>query len=87
MLRSPRLFISSCGPCIHPQFLLDWGADIDHVDDEGNTALHYAAGWGHSKCVTILIDRGCNANLANRQGWTAANYAYSFSLEMHLKGV
>jgi ankyrin repeat protein len=31
-----------------PQFLLSISADVDHVDDDGNSALHHAAAWGHT---------------------------------------
>jgi ankyrin repeat protein len=32
----------------HIKFLLSISADVDHVDDDGNSALHHAAAWGHT---------------------------------------
>ncbi|KAL1921053.1 uncharacterized protein VTP21DRAFT_11688 [Calcarisporiella thermophila] len=63
--------------------LLDNGADIDHMDADGNTPLHHASAWGHRKTVSTLIERGCRL-AANKSGWTALDYAYSMQLRAHL---
>ncbi len=31
------------------------GADVDEQDEEGRTALHFAAGYGELDCVKVLI--------------------------------
>ena len=37
--------------------LLDSGANIDAVDDNRNTPLHYSAGYGQAECVELLLKR------------------------------
>ncbi|KAF2094591.1 glycerophosphocholine phosphodiesterase [Rhizodiscina lignyota] len=37
------------------QLLVDAGADINYQDEQGETALHVAARFGHDKCAEILI--------------------------------
>lgn len=53
--------------------LLDKGADINAVDGMGRTALHVAAGWsnGHEASVRVLVERGADKKLKDRQGRTA----------------
>ena len=40
------------------QALVDAGADVDAVDDWGNSALHYACGAGHRACIEALLLAG-----------------------------
>ena len=37
--------------------LLDSGANINAVDDNRNTPLHYSAGYGQAACVELLLKR------------------------------
>lgn len=37
--------------------LLDHGADIEHADVTGTTALHIAASYGHLEVVKLLVER------------------------------
>ncbi len=32
----------------------------------GETALHYATSYGYLELVTLLINNGCNVNIANK---------------------
>jgi ankyrin repeat protein len=53
--------------------LLDLGADIDAVDDNGETAMHGAAYQSRSKLAEFLATRGADINVWNRKnkwGWT-----------------
>lgn len=52
--------------------LLSTGSmDIDERDlNAGNTALFYAAGLGHSRVVTLLLDFGANVSIAGNDGGT-----------------
>lgn len=36
--------------------LLDSGADIEFIDDEGDSSLHVAARVGHSEAIAMLLD-------------------------------
>jgi ankyrin repeat protein len=41
---------------------------IDATDAEGLTPLHYAAGYGHPRCVQWLLQRGANSRLPDARG-------------------
>jgi len=45
--------------------LLDAGADTDHMERDGETALHYAAMKGKLKVVNLLLARGADPNLGS----------------------
>jgi hypothetical protein len=55
--------------------LLERGADIDAVDNAGNTALHIAVSKGELKVVTDLIDEGADTAIKNSKGLTAKELA------------
>ncbi|MBI1763369.1 MAG: ankyrin repeat domain-containing protein [Acidobacteria bacterium] len=45
--------------------LLDYGADINPIDEENrSTPLGYAAHWGQQEMVTLLLERGADVNKA-----------------------
>jgi len=50
-------------------------AQIDSMDDYGNTALHYAAYNGHLNCVRELLKGSPTRDAKNTHGETAASYA------------
>jgi ankyrin repeat protein len=55
------------------RLLLDLGADINAVDNNGETAMHGAAYQSRSKLVQLLADRGADIHVWNRKnkwGWT-----------------
>jgi ankyrin repeat protein len=55
------------------RLLLDMGADIDAVDDNGETAMHGAAYQSRWQLVQLLGERGADINVWNRKnkwGWT-----------------
>ncbi len=41
------------------EILLENGADVDHADKEGKTALFAAASMGHLEILNILLFWGC----------------------------
>jgi uncharacterized protein len=52
-------------------YLLQHGADIDAVDNSGETALHAAARTGSDAAVELLLQRGADTAVANAAGATA----------------
>lgn len=61
------------------QLLIESGADIDAPDLLGNTPLHYASAWGKTSVVKLLIELDCQVGAKNNDGFTAADYSYSFA--------
>ena len=55
--------------------LLDHGASPDAVDNDGTTALMYAARGGHVQVVRALIDEGADPGATEAHGWTALRIA------------
>ncbi|MCU1348142.1 MAG: hypothetical protein JWO56_1172 [Acidobacteria bacterium] len=55
--------------------LLDVGADPNRGNPEGMTPLMFAAGYGQTPIVKLLLRRGANALLRDKRGDTALDYA------------
>lgn len=55
--------------------LLENDADIALEDNNGNTALHYAAINNNSEAVTLLLAKGAKWDLRNKRGQTAIDVA------------
>jgi ankyrin repeat protein len=68
--------------------LLAAGASVDGVDNNGNTALHYAATVDGQGAVDLLIRAGVPLNVQNRkQGFTALLNAAGWGLEGAVKSL
>ena len=52
------------------RFLLDRGAVVNAVDEDGNTALHYVVDKGFDAVVELLVEHGADLDVANRRGQT-----------------
>ena len=57
------------------KLLVEAGVDLDYQDDQGETALHIAARFGHTECAKILLEEhdGQKADMEiaeNSFGWT-----------------
>merc|ERR1712072_1022649 len=50
--------------------LIDAKAKLNEVDSAGNSAVHFAAGYGRVKVLEHLLARGANATKVNQQGQT-----------------
>jgi ankyrin repeat protein len=55
--------------------LLDAGADINHQDADGWSALMRAAAKGNIEAVELLLSRNANINHTEKNGWTALLWA------------
>ena len=55
--------------------LLNYGANINKKDSNGNTALHHAAISGHRNIVTLLLGRKADPCIRNKQGRTPYDLA------------
>ena len=63
------------------QLALDLGADINAVDDNGETAMHGAAYKSLPKVVQLLADKGAKIevwNSKNKNGWTPLEIAEGY---------
>jgi ankyrin repeat protein len=58
--------------------LIRVGANIDHRNGFGKTALHYAVEQNNVKVAKALIDAGANVNLKDNMGRTPLHEAYNF---------
>lgn len=63
------------GPATGVVLLLQAGAKIDSVDDEGNTPLHEAARLTSVRGAEALLARGAKANVKNKAGETPLSIA------------
>ena len=57
------------------KLLVEAGVDLDYQDDQGETALHIAARFGHTECARILLEehdgQKANVEVAEKTfGWT-----------------
>ena len=57
------------------QLLLDRGVDVNRVYAHNLTALMWAAGYGRSDCVRLLLDRGADPRPRDDRGKTARDIA------------
>ena len=56
-------------------FLLDKGADVDELDNEGRTALHHAAQNGEVEVIKVLLDRGAEIDALDKDNRTPLHFA------------
>jgi 26S proteasome non-ATPase regulatory subunit 10 len=68
------------------------GADVNAVDEDGCTALWWAASLDHVECATALIDAKADVDKANNYGATplhmASNYGHAECVRVrHLCGL
>jgi ankyrin repeat protein len=55
--------------------LINLKCDMNITANNGQTALHVAAGKGHVDVVAKLIDLGCDMSKTDNNGWTALHVA------------
>ena len=57
------------------ELMLVDGVDIDAIEDDGGTLLHWAARQGHLDAVELLIERGATINIRDTAGKTPLDEA------------
>jgi hypothetical protein len=66
------------------QALVAAGAEVDHANNYGCTALYPAAKEGHVEVILALVEAGAEVNHANNYGWTAL---YPAAKEGHAEAI
>ena len=54
------------------------GVAVNAADGEGRTALHFACGYGESKCAEALLDAKADVNATDKNSNTALHYAAGY---------
>jgi ankyrin repeat protein len=57
------------------RILLELGADVNHKNQAGHTALHGAAYRQAPRIVEFLVENGADLTATNERGWTALDIA------------
>ena len=65
---------------------LDLGADIDAVNEDGQTAMHMAAFTGADAVVRLLADRGAAVDVQDKRGETPWSMAAGLSTVLRYRG-
>ncbi|CEJ87161.1 hypothetical protein VHEMI04323 [[Torrubiella] hemipterigena] len=72
---SPIFVASMAGHCELIQLLIDKGADISAMDNEGNVPLHFASSFQKVEATRVLLDNGAEIQATNDEGETALHLA------------
>ena len=56
------------------EMFLKNGVDINHMNEDGDTALHCATKWSNIDTVQLLLNYGANVNIENNDGKTPLYY-------------
>jgi uncharacterized protein len=68
------LAANGCTDCVIGLLQL-YDADVNEIDENGDTALIQAAAAGYKDTVLALLEYGADANIKNKQGMTAIKLA------------
>jgi ankyrin repeat protein len=74
-MSTPLTYAAIYLPTDSIRLILDAGADINHVDNEGDTALIVTAGLGDHETVRLLLDYGADVLVQNNEGLNALRKA------------
>lgn len=77
-LVSPLMYALNGNQLVSVETLVRSGADVNHRDKSGRTALMSAAGRGHVQIVQYLCEAGADVKLNSDDGGTALNEAADF---------
>jgi ankyrin repeat protein len=59
--------------------LLEYKADLNAADNQGNTGLHMASCCGFDATVTYLLGKGADKSIVNKEGKLAKDVALGSS--------
>ncbi|KAJ6211831.1 ankyrin repeat-containing domain protein [Bipolaris maydis] len=60
------------------KLLLDHGADVDLLNSDGRTALHFAVAYGSVPATMVLLEAQTNVNIQDNWGWTPLHEAAAY---------
>jgi 26S proteasome non-ATPase regulatory subunit 10 len=83
---TPLHHAASAGHVDILQLLLNHGASVNAVNNDGRTPLHYAASWGHVDILQLLLSHGASVNAVDKEGGTPLHDA-ACAHEGHVKCV
>ena len=63
------------------QEILKEGQDVNQRDEEGRTALHFAAGYGDLKCMEALLDAKADVNAKDNDSNPPLHFAAGYGFE------
>ena len=75
------MYASQCGHEESVRALIEKGASLEVVDEEGRTALFYAAEEDQLEVVKALLAAGSSLNARDKQGQTALHYTMKYEGE------
>lgn len=67
--------------------LLSHNASVTAADNDGNTALHYAAAYGQLKVIRTLLYAGASPLARNAYSWTPIFYSSTVAAEVYFKNL
>ena len=77
-METPLIMAAQHRTCNPLRSLLASGAELNHQDINGNTALHFAVHRQEKVFVTPLLQAGADANFANNEGKNSLHVAVQY---------
>jgi len=68
---SPLMHAAVTNDIAGARALIESGADVDAASDKNQTAVFFAAAFGHADILAMLIEAGANLEAKAGSGWTA----------------
>lgn len=65
---TPLIYASACGHEEIVQHLIQHGAYVNAIDDDGATPLFHAVSHGHKLVVSLLLQNGAYPSIGNKEG-------------------